>query len=495
MQRSVSTLVVAVAWLCGSRVMAQLDDPTTVFFFGDASLSIFDLTRHFQASYQRATGLKINVQRHSPDGATLSTHVNFMVTDAEAPDFHNNNNNMKYRWMVLQERWDIAALPSWRDNSTMAAQTLHSYTEDARDVRTMFMMTWGSRNGFVGNGVHYQDFPAHNEVLFDRYRHYTSATWAPFNPTFLAPVGLVFETIYKDCVDANVDPLDWSCLFSRLFMDDSNFPSVQGTYVAGLTVATAMTGYDPMRQIWSSDSDIYVSDFDSVDTFLIRMAVSRTILDTFNSGRIQYPWSEAWPTLVPSRSPSKEPSSLPPNGPSSGFPSVSSSLQPSHPPTQIPSRIPSTGPSDGPSTVPSQQLSLSPSNEPSISPSLLPNTGPSGATPIAPSASPRPIMSPKPSWSPSMPPSASSSPTKSSSMSPSDAPSGLLLDDLRENVNFSSLVDAGGSLNQNGSDWILSNVARRRVNDTTSGGRMNQLAFPTLAMFSSTLVVTLHLVL
>ncbi|CAB9524777.1 expressed unknown protein [Seminavis robusta] len=394
-------------WSSEIIVRAQAEGPPTAYFFGDNSLSIFDLPRHFQASYHRAAGNKINVERHSPIGATLSTHVNYMLTDPSAPDFHDGNN---YRWMILQEHGDIPALPTWRANSTVAAQTLHSYAEDALVVRTMFLMTWGRRNGFVGNGVEYADFISHNQAMLEGYLQYISATSTPASPTFVAPVGLVFETIYNDCLNANIDPLSDDCLFSRLFSGDTNYPSMQGTYVAGLTVATAITGYDPLRQMWLPDIDDY--DFDPDDAFVIRHAVSRTILETFYSGLIQYPWYEAWPTAAPTSSPTKHPTTAPSESPSD---------MPSLWPSDAPSDVPSMVPSDVPSSVPSDQPSMVPSSQPSSVPSLSPSTQPSDIPSSVPSDAPSDVPSMVPTLYPSAPPSLA--PTGEPSAMPSDAPS------------------------------------------------------------------------
>jgi hypothetical protein len=85
-------------------------------------------------------------------------------------------------------------------------------------------------------------------------------------------------------------------------------------------------------------------------------------------------------------------------------------------------------------------------------------------------------------------------------MSPSGAPSGRFLVNRTENdrendtVDSSKLFEAGTPFNHNNSEWMIINVARR-VNDTTSVGRMNQLALSANNAVSPLVLITMHLVL
>ena len=373
--------------------------------------STFNLPKHLQATYQRGSGRKCSVDQHATMTAnTLSDHVKVLQNNNVFLD----DSSPYYSWMVVQEDDDIPALPSsLRTDSVLAAQTLYKYADGA-GTRTMFVMPWGRRYGFEANGVAYPDFLSHTEALLEGMNAYLHAT----TMAFLAPVGLVFATIYNDCVAQNIDPQSSDCLFSKLYTFYGNQPSMRGTYLIGLTIATAMTGYDPMRQTWLPDIDGY--DFDPDEAWQIRDAVGKTILQTFQSGEVEYPWYEAWPTKAPTGSPSAQPSGIPSATPTNSPTQSPTTATPSQRPTI--STAPSDSPSDTPSMIPSDSPSSVPSSSPSSSPSASPSDEPSGVPTQSPTVSAAPSSTPSaaPSGAPSANPSVA--PTRTPSYSPSGSP-------------------------------------------------------------------------
>jgi hypothetical protein len=112
-----------------------------------------------------------------------------------------------------------------------------------------------------------------------------------------------------------------------LYILAGSHPSRLGAYACGATIATAMTGDDPMLHECypTTDDPIYESEGTAV-----RAAVAKTIIDTFNSGLIRYPFDTLWTTAAPTGAPT--PATDPPVTPA---PSAMPSADPSYQPTAV----------------------------------------------------------------------------------------------------------------------------------------------------------------
>jgi len=99
-------------------------------------------------------------------------------------------------------------------------------------------------------------------------------------------------------------------------------------------------------------------------------AVSRTILSTFESGMINYPWKTPFPA-----------------GPSVGNPSTSITAGP----TTSPTPVPSTGPTPvlaSPTASPTAKLTVVPTSKPTAVPTAKPTEGPTAKATVVPTAPP-----------------------------------------------------------------------------------------------------------
>ena len=122
-------------------------------------------------------------------------------------------------------------------------------------------------------------------LLTEGYQHYRQATTTKDRKTYIAPVGLVFETIYHDVISRGDDPTVPGNLFFDLYAGDGSHPSLAGSYLAALTLYATITGKNPEHPTtWCHPK------LASNVCQRIQNAVRRTVLETYTSGVIVYPW-------------------------------------------------------------------------------------------------------------------------------------------------------------------------------------------------------------
>jgi len=234
----------------------------------------------------------------NPAGHSLGSNLALMETEGTGAGktlagqlIHNP---VDLKWAVLQDQSQMAGFHQWDWEGTgyyaslQAAIKFNEYIE-AAGGQTMFYMTWGRRDGDRHNPDYYPDFLTMQDKLEIGYKRYREATSTPSRPTYIAPCGLVFKTIYMDHLNADIDPLGEDTLFRSLYINDGSHPSIRGTYLTALTIYTSMTGKNPRDINWFPD------DLDEATGRQIQDAVSRTILQTFNDKEIDYPWTQAFP--------------------------------------------------------------------------------------------------------------------------------------------------------------------------------------------------------
>lgn len=155
--------------------------------------------------------------------------------------------------VVLQEQSIIpayhAAIATGWYESLGAAEELDELAEKA-GADTIFLMTWGRRQGLAEDIEFLPDFLTMQELLAGGYEKYALLTSTPERPTRVAPVGLAWLTIWNDTVAAGDDPLHENALFWRLYSNDGSHPSVLGSYLAALVVSATVTGNDPTTTLW-----------------------------------------------------------------------------------------------------------------------------------------------------------------------------------------------------------------------------------------------------
>ena len=241
---------------------------------------------------------KVRMQHRSPGGEKLAGHVQ-QLNGSQGPKtplrtwLVHPETRIPWKWVILQDQSQIPGfcqLPAGGAGdeyagSLAAAQTLHTDYIQPNGAHTLFFMTWGRRNFDSHNRGIYPDFGTMQSLLTEGYRRFWHATATTTQPTYMAPVGLVFETIYHDNKEQGKDPAEKGSLFFDLYSRDGSHPSLTGSYTAALTLYTTITGKDPEHATTWCHPKLEPNVCRS-----IQIAVRRTILETYYSGAIVYPW-------------------------------------------------------------------------------------------------------------------------------------------------------------------------------------------------------------
>jgi hypothetical protein len=205
--------------------------------------------------------------------------------------------------VVFQEQSQIPGFhpydaPDW-DLSLAAAPALDALAV-AAGAETVFMMTWGRRDGDAMNPVIFPDYPSMQALLAEGYALYAAATSTPARQTWVAPVGMTWQAVWNAASAGGQDPLDAQALFSRLYSGDGSHPSQLGSYLMGLAMVVSLTGRDPGGMTWAPDGT------SEADRSALRDAVRAGILtppfETVDYGwgpRYRLPWLHAWEDLAP----------------------------------------------------------------------------------------------------------------------------------------------------------------------------------------------------
>lgn len=191
-------------------------------------------------------------------------------------------------WVVLQDQSQVPGFP--QSNSQWQASRDGALILDeiiqAGGAETVFLLTWGRRDGDSGNPSRYPDYLTMQDHLTEGYLAYAAACAADGSQPWIIPAGHAWRTIHQDLVDASQDPADGDTSFTALYSSDGSHPSPAGSYLAALTAAAALTGRSVAE----------VPTADGVDEDLaatLREAADRTVLDD-PFGEFTYRWALDW---------------------------------------------------------------------------------------------------------------------------------------------------------------------------------------------------------
>jgi hypothetical protein len=341
----------------------------SIFFFGNSFTERNTLALRVRYIYAQAADISGNIRtpRRSPGGATLGTHFLWLNGEDNPPTFDS------YDWLVIQDQSAVPAVPHWRFSSNYYWTRLLGFFSP--DVPIMLWQTWGYRHGFKQEG---QDFTylEMTDALMTGYLEYIqTARTNGYDKTYLAPVGNVWATVYKDCVAAGIEPRSEDCLWSEFYENDGSHPAGPGTYATGMTIAVSMTGLSPYKVSYNQLDDQMTGN--RLKHEIIRDAVSRTIRETFKSGLIDYPFDDLWEY----EEYDWEPITAPPLPPTPA-PTFAINIM-TRPPTARPTEKPTEKPTDKPTNAPTtpKPTDGSPTPKPSFEPTTLSPTLPPSARP------------------------------------------------------------------------------------------------------------------
>ena len=273
-------------------------DELSLFFIGNSyfnSNNLCDLTR--QAL--QAIEIQTKIQGHNPPGETFGGHLRNLQGEGAKRKEHtlyrflwNDQQRQSWDWVLLQNQSQypgfIQDVPQTYQESVDDLQRLTSaIRQHYTNTRFLLFMTWGRRNFDKHNPTVYPDFLTMQKKLADGYLHYVSATSTTDHPSYLAPVGLVFQTIYNDISAQGQDPKSEGSLFHSLYARDGSHPSLAGSYVGAVTIVATLVEMDANDLQWTPPQ------LDPDMARQLRAAVSKTIQETIATGTITYPWQHS----------------------------------------------------------------------------------------------------------------------------------------------------------------------------------------------------------
>ncbi|MEY3212273.1 MAG: hypothetical protein RIT28_2754 [Pseudomonadota bacterium] len=150
-------------------------------------------------------------------------------------------------WVFLQEQSQIPGFPDGQSDlvESQAAAVSLDTSATAIGAQTMFLMTWGRRDGDSQNPDLYPDFLTMQAELAEGYHRYVELASADGAQAWLAPAGLAWQRVYQDQLDAGADPLTVGGPFHALYTDDGSHPSERGTYLTACVIYASVTGLSP----------------------------------------------------------------------------------------------------------------------------------------------------------------------------------------------------------------------------------------------------------
>lgn len=197
-----------------------------------------------EAMYADA-GAPVVAERLAEPGWTFTRHVEAIETDGSVWQLAFD---APRAWVVLQEQSQIPGFPEGQADlvaSRDAAVALDGLAT-ANGARTLFLMTWGRRDGDEQNAALYPDFPTMQEALAAGYLDYAALASADGTPAWVAPAGLAWARVYDEVVAGGGDPLDPTSAFYGLYVSDGSHPSQRGTYLTACVVYASLTGESPV---------------------------------------------------------------------------------------------------------------------------------------------------------------------------------------------------------------------------------------------------------
>jgi hypothetical protein len=201
----------------------------------------------------KEAGEDVDTELAAKGGWTLAQHFGDAGTPGEKLYDLLGKGEQTWTAVVLQEQ---SRVPAWHDqlvqdwfDSLNGAQGLDGMIETA-GAQTVFLMTWGRREGDNEVIDLFPDFMTMQNALTAGYMKYSELLSTPDRPVLIAPAGLAWQAVWEDAVAQGKDPLDPEGTFWRLYTSDGSHPSQLGSYLATLVVYATITGNDPEQTAW-----------------------------------------------------------------------------------------------------------------------------------------------------------------------------------------------------------------------------------------------------
>ena len=192
--------------------------PVDVLFIGNSYVFVNRLPQMF-ANLATSGGHEVHTRMAAKGGWTLEQHV-------ESEQTMDRIASQEWDYVVLQEQSVLPSLPAEREAHTYpAARALHQAIVD-QGAQTVFMMTWGRRDGLPQEG--FADFGAMQAQLAAGYQTIGQELGAP-----VAPVGLAWQRAIEDRPGV------------ALWDADGSHPALSGSYLAACVLYATLFGESP----------------------------------------------------------------------------------------------------------------------------------------------------------------------------------------------------------------------------------------------------------
>lgn len=238
---------------------------TRVLFIGNSYTSVNDLPNLVSQIYS-AAGETLDYSMSAPGGCTFQQHCNVSLPYIQQGGWD---------YVVLQEQSQLPSFPinQFMQESYPYAQELCSLIRQYNpDVKIVFYMTWGRKNGDPQNGQYYpplNTYEGMDSLLYARY-----VMMAEDNDACVSPVGAVWHQIRNQHPEV------------ELYQSDGSHPSYLGSYVAACSFYAFFTGHNPIDITWNGTLDGDMAD-------IAKNAVKRVVYDSMSK------WCFAGDTLSP----------------------------------------------------------------------------------------------------------------------------------------------------------------------------------------------------
>ena len=234
--------------LCAAAMAA---DPAVLFlgnsytFVGNLNVVTADLLRAGQPELSTLGELRL-----AEAGYRLADHLAMADGSRGDTDWRAAlvTGDRAWNWVILQDQSQIPGFPpsnSEFQGSKEAAIALDDLIE-AKGAKTVFLLTWGRRNGDDTNPERFPDFATMEGHLEEGYRTFQEATTTTARPVDIAPAGPAFALVYAADEAAGRDPLAAGSVFYGLYVDDGSHPSLTGTWLAAYALYGTLTGDSPV---------------------------------------------------------------------------------------------------------------------------------------------------------------------------------------------------------------------------------------------------------
>ena len=280
-----------------------LDGDPNLLFLGNSYIHIHNLPHLVQTLLEEGVPEwkgRIHIRQRDPGGERFSSHVQAMMQPGSTLHQWLMTTSWSWKWVCLQEQSQIPGLIGLGHDQPDFAASLVAVQHLQQQIHkkgghTLLLLTWARRSGDDHNRDLFPDFITMQDLLLQGYIEYWKAASATETaPVYLAPIGLVYETLYKDAITSGHDPTtDPETFFYQLYHHDGSHPSLTGSFVAALTIYTTMTGLNPNQVVACPPGlhhDVCVN---------LQNAVYRTLQTTVQEYGYQFfPWkSSSWAIL------------------------------------------------------------------------------------------------------------------------------------------------------------------------------------------------------